>query len=314
MRGKAGEVELARVDHHAADAVAVAAEEFRGGMGHDRGAPVDRPAEVGRGEGAVDDEGDVPAVGQLGQGFQVEDRAAGVADDLAEQGAGLGRDGGLPGLQIARIDEADRDRQLLQRVGELGHRSAVEMGRGDDLVAGLQQRHEDGELGRHAAGHGHGAGAVLQRGHALLEDGRRRVADPRVDVAVLLQVEELGRLLRIVEDVGGRLVDGHRAGPDVRIGDVPGMQHAGFKTELSLVFGTWWQCSSGPFMVCSLWILRKQASQYLTWLRSTQVFVVIWFGERRFRAFPTADAAVASLLGCRGFSPIFRPTAEPFGD
>ena len=55
------------------------------------------------------------------------------------------------------------------------------------------------------------------------------IADSRIDVAVLLQVEKLGRLLGIVEDVGRRLVNGHGAGPDVRVGDVSRVQHAGFK-------------------------------------------------------------------------------------
>ena len=53
-------------------------------------------AEVGRGEGVVDDQRNFVRVGQGGEFFQVEDRAAGVADRLAVERAGLFRDRLLP--------------------------------------------------------------------------------------------------------------------------------------------------------------------------------------------------------------------------
>jgi hypothetical protein len=63
--------------------------------------------------------------------------------------------------------------------------------------------------GRLAAGVGEPAGAALERRHALLEHIRGRVHDPRVDVAELLQGEEVGGVLGVAEDVAGGLVDGH---------------------------------------------------------------------------------------------------------
>jgi hypothetical protein len=132
-----------------------------------------------------------------------------------------------------RIDQSHLDRELLQSLLELGDGAAVEMGRGDHFVAGGEERHQRDELRRHAAGNGERAGGPLERGHPLLEHGGGRVADPRVDVAVLLELKKLGRLVRAVEDVGGRLVNGHRARPGDGVGNVPGVDHPGLKAEFA---------------------------------------------------------------------------------
>ena len=55
----------------------------------------------------------------------------------------------------------------------------------------------------------------FERGEALLDDGLRRVLDAGVDVAELGQGEEVLRVLGVVEDVGGGLVDRRGA----RVGD-----------------------------------------------------------------------------------------------
>ena len=135
-------------------------------------------------------------------------------------------------LEPGRVHEAHVDRELAERVGELGDRAAVEVRRGDDLVAGREQRHQGDELRRHAARHRHRAGGVLQRRDALLEHRGRRVADAGVDVAVLLELEELRGGVGVVEHVGGGLVDRHRARARQRVGHVPGVEHAGLEAEL----------------------------------------------------------------------------------
>ena len=59
----------------------------------------------------------------------------------------------------------------------------------------------------------HRADAALERGDALFQHRRRRVGDTRINVAGPLKVEQPGGVFGIVEDVGGGLVDGHRARP-----------------------------------------------------------------------------------------------------
>ena len=53
--------------------------------------------------------------------------------------------------------------------------------------------------------------AAFEGGDALLEDVGGGVHDARVDVAELLQGEQPGGVVGVVEDVGGRLVNRHRA-------------------------------------------------------------------------------------------------------
>ena len=55
--------------------------------------------------------------------------------------------------------------------------------RRDELVAGLQERVEHVDLRGMARGERERGGAPLERRDALLEHGRRRVGDARVDVA-----------------------------------------------------------------------------------------------------------------------------------
>jgi hypothetical protein len=95
--------------------------------------------------------------------------------------------------------------------------------------------------------------APFERGHPLLEHGGGRVADARVDVAVLLQLEKLRGLIGAVEDVGGRLVNRHGARAGLGVGHVAGMDHAGLETESS---SRWGLPSTGRRRFAAPWRLR----------------------------------------------------------
>ena len=62
------------------------------------------------------------------------------------------------------------------------------------------------------------ADAALERGDALLEHVRGRVHDAGVDVAELLEREQIGGVLGALELIGGGLVDRHRDSARRRIG------------------------------------------------------------------------------------------------
>src|SRR5690606_4520006 len=66
---------------------------------------------------------------------------------------------------------------------------------------------------------------------ALLERCDGRVADAGVDVAVLLQREEVRGVVRVLEHERRGLVDRHRPGPRRRVGDAPGVQGPGAEPE-----------------------------------------------------------------------------------
>ena len=101
---------------------------------------------------------------------------------------------------------------LRQGVREQVVGAAVEAGAGDDLVAGAGEV-EDGQEVSAAwpDAVASAADAAFERGDALLEDVVRRVHDAGVDVAELLQPEEIGGVVGVLEDVGRGLVDRHGA-------------------------------------------------------------------------------------------------------
>ena len=99
--------------------------------------------------------------------------------------------------------------------------AAVERGGGDDLFAGVGEGGDGEGLGGLAGGGGEGGDSAFERGDALLEDVGGGVHDAGVDVAELLQGEEAGGVVGVVEDVGGGLVDGDGAGVGGGIGSWP---------------------------------------------------------------------------------------------
>ena len=52
----------------------------------------------------------------------------------------------------------------------------------------------------------------FEGGNALLEDALRGIRQPSVDISRILQAETSGGMGRVMEYVGGRLVDGYRTG------------------------------------------------------------------------------------------------------
>ena len=142
----------------------------------------------------------------------------GLAIELDEEGLGAGRDRGLEARRVVGVGPAHVPAEVLVGVVELVDRAAVELVRGDELVARLHQRVHGQELGRVAGGDGETRGAALERRDALLEHGAGRVADARVDVAERLQAEQRRGMVDVVEDERCRLVDRRRprAGRGVR--------------------------------------------------------------------------------------------------
>ena len=99
-------VEMAAVDDGAADDEAVAADPFGQRMHDEVGAELDRPAEIGRGEGVVDQERDARPMGDRRDGGNIKHFEAGIADGLADDELGVFPDRGGKACVIARLDEA----------------------------------------------------------------------------------------------------------------------------------------------------------------------------------------------------------------
>ena len=223
---------LARIDDDAAQRGAVAAHVLGQRVDHDVGTVLDRANQERRADGVVDDQRHARRVRDGGHAGDVGDVAGRVADGFDEHGLRPVVDQLGKRLWIAVVGKTGGDAQLRQRVGEQVVGAAVERRAADDVVArlgnGLDRVHDR----RLARCHGQAGNAAFQRRHALFEHVAGRVHDAAVDVAGHLQIEQIGAVLRAVESVGHRLVDGHGDGLGGRVGRVAGVHGLGFKLPL----------------------------------------------------------------------------------
>ena len=100
------EVERAAIDDHAADRIAVAAEEFGGRVDDDIGAMLERPDQVGGRHRVVDDEREIVLLRDGRDGFEIDDHAARIGDRLDEDGLRPRRDCRLERRRIVGIRPA----------------------------------------------------------------------------------------------------------------------------------------------------------------------------------------------------------------
>jgi hypothetical protein len=208
----------------------VAAEVLRRGVDDDVGAPLQRAEEVRRRDRVVDDERHADLVGDGGDRLDVEDVLLRVGDGLAEERLGVGAGRGAPGLGVVRVlDEADLDAEPGQAVVEEVVRAAVEAGAGHDVVARLGDVEDRQRLRGLAARHEQCADAAFEAREALLHDVVRGVHQAGVDVAELLQPEEGGGVVGVLEDVRRRLVDRQRAGAGDGVRCLAGMDLTGLE-------------------------------------------------------------------------------------
>ena len=196
---------------------------------------------------------------------------------------------------------------LAQHVLELIDGAAVERGRGDDVIAGLQQGEQRGGLRRDPARERDRAAAALEARHALLEHGDRRVHDPRVGVAVLLQVEVRRRRFRVFEHVARRLEDRHGARAGVRVGALACVHLTGVESEVARFFHVQWQRPfflAAPGAVACAGSLnhrrlrassnRKQSCPYGASITCSSTSLPAREAPRRAPRTPTADRASPS--------------------
>jgi hypothetical protein len=148
----------------------------------------------------------------------------------------FGPDGGLPAVQVVRLDEGGVDAEAAHRVVQQVLRAAVQRGAGDDVRAGAhQRRHAQVQRGL-AAGGGDGADAAFQRRHPLLQHRVGRVADAAIDVAGALQVEQGGGVVARLEDERRGEVDRHGARAGRRVGGGAGVQRKGVESGVGIAW------------------------------------------------------------------------------
>ena len=147
----------------------------------------------------------------------------GLAIELGEDRLGLGRDGTLERGDVVGIGPDHVPAEILKRMRELIDRTAVELLRGDEFVAGLQQAVKRQHLRRVSGGGRKAGGAAFERGDALLQHRGGRVADAGIDVAEGLQPEQRGGMIDVFKHVRRGLIDRRRPRAGGRIGLGAGM-------------------------------------------------------------------------------------------
>jgi hypothetical protein len=205
----------------------VPAKELRRRVHDDVGAVFDGTAQRGRRDGGVHHEWHPGVAGHRRQPREVGDLSRGVGDDLGkDQPCPVGDCGGVV-AGVRSGDERRVDAEASQRYVQLRHGAAVQAARGDDVIAGTGERGEHRELGGQSARGGDRAEPAFEAGDAFLERGHRRIADPAVDVSVLLQGEQVGGVVGVGEDEAGVGVDGNGACAGTCVGPLAGVDRAG---------------------------------------------------------------------------------------
>ena len=138
-------------------------------MHDDVGTMLDGPAEIGRGEGVVDQQRQAGVMRDLRDPGNIEHLEAGIADGLGDHQPRPRRNGSPESLEIARLDKGRRDAEAGQGVREQVDGAAVERGGRHDVIAGTEQRRDRQMHRRHAACGTDRADAAFQRRQPLLE-------------------------------------------------------------------------------------------------------------------------------------------------
>ena len=201
-------VELAGLDHNAAHGIAVAAEELGGRVGHDVSAPLERPAQIRRGQGVVDDQRQAGGMRDIGDRRNVD-------DDAARDWPGSRRRSPCSAASSARrkfSGSAGSTKWQFQPsflndrpnwVSDPPYRLPT----GEELIPRLQHGGENQELRGMAGSGGNGGAAAFQAGDPFLQHRHGRVGQPGVDIAEIMQVEQRRSVIDVVEHISRGLVD-----------------------------------------------------------------------------------------------------------
>jgi hypothetical protein len=224
-------VEATAVDQHAADRETMAAQPLGRRVQDEIGAVLERPAQVWRREGVVDQQRQTMVMRDRGHLGQIQNFEPRIADSLGEHEAGLGADGCAIGVGIARIDEGRRDTEARQgQLQQIGAAAVQRLGR-HEVTAGAHQRRDRQVQCRLAARGGDRADPAFERCDPLLEHRDRGIGDTRIDMPGALKIEQRRRLIGALEHVGGGLIDRYGARAGRRVRPLPGVQRHGIEPE-----------------------------------------------------------------------------------
>jgi len=195
---------------------------------------LDGSQEDGRHHGVIADYRQTVAVGQVGDFAKLRHIILGITDALEVEAAGVFVDELFDLLGMVGVEEADFDVELFEGLTKEGPGAAIEVGGGDEILAGMgdgQDRSGDSSL---SAGKGQAGRSAVQSSQAFFQHIVGGVHQAGVDIAELLQGEEVRGVVGVFEYVAGGGVDGHGPGGSGRVGLLPGVQGQGCQTVILL--------------------------------------------------------------------------------
>ena len=205
-------VKLAVVDNHATQVGCMAIHVLGGGVRNDVCAPLKGTAHHGRREGIVDHQRHAVVMCGLGKALNIEHGKGGVGDRLAKDELGIGLKGCLE-LLVGAVGGNERTGQThaLHGMCEQVVGTAVDGRARDHVIASAGHVKDREEVRSHTRAREHRSGAALHLANLGGNQVARGVLQTAIEVARLLQVEQLAHVLgRVVLPRGG-LVDGHLA-------------------------------------------------------------------------------------------------------
>src|SRR5581483_9968615 len=141
---------------------------------------------------------------------------------------------------LVRLHEFDVDANTAEADIELRVSAAVKSAGRNDFVAGTGETAERKELRGLSARRRERRHAAFESRHALLENVRGGIHNPRINVPELLQSEQRCRMFRVIKRERCALINGHRARMAGGVGRVSGVQTSSGEAHLALgrvVFG-----------------------------------------------------------------------------
>ena len=181
-------------------------------MRHDVGTPLKWATVDGGGEGVVDDEWHAMLVGDVSKPLDIEHMTARIRDGFAEECFCIRTESLVDFLfRCIRVDEGALNTQFLQRHTKEVIGSAIDFVGGNEVVASATDIEDGVEVGSLSAGGKHCSNTAFQCCNLLGNSIIGGVLQTGVEVALFLQVEEVGHLLRVVVFECGTLINGQHA-------------------------------------------------------------------------------------------------------
>ena len=147
-----------------------------------------------------------------GDGVDIGDIGIGIAKRFQIDGLRVFLNGVFYLSKIMRIDKCGGHAELHERVRQQVVAATVDGLLRDNVIAGLRQRLNGVADGCCAGGNGQRRNTAFQRGYTLFQHVLRGIGEPAVDVAGVGEAKARRSMGAVAENIGSRLVNGHRAG------------------------------------------------------------------------------------------------------